>query len=142
MYPQHVPGTARSGQVAQESAGESRRVSRGRGSRNQRLEADECLARGLLLGQGAALTFRHALVRQTILESLSPPHQMALHRMTLDALKASPATRHDLACLAHHAEAASDREAVLAYAPAAARQAAAANAHREAASLYALVLRR
>ena len=66
---------------------------------------------------------------------------MALHRMTLDALKASPATRHDLARLAHHAEAASDREAVLAYAPAAARQAAAANAHREAASLYALALR-
>ena len=103
--------------------------------------AAECLARGMLLGQGEALTFRHELVRQTILESISPPHQVALHRRTLDALKASPATRRDLARLAHHAEAASDREAVLEYAPVAARQAAAANAHREAASLYALALR-
>jgi DNA-binding CsgD family transcriptional regulator len=103
--------------------------------------ADEGLANGVLLTQGEALAFRHELARQTVLESISPPHKMALHRMTLDVLKASPATRHDLARLAHHAEAASDREAVLAYAPAAAEQAAAASAHREAASLYALALR-
>jgi DNA-binding CsgD family transcriptional regulator/tetratricopeptide (TPR) repeat protein len=102
---------------------------------------DECVAIGVLLTQGEALAFRHELARQTILESISPPHKMALHRMTLDVLKASPATRHDLSRLAHHAEAASDREAVLACAPAAAEQAAAASAHREAASLYALALR-
>jgi len=47
-----------------------------------------------------------------------------LHWLTLAALKTSPATRHDLARLAHHAEGANDREAVLAYAPAAAQQAA------------------
>jgi AAA ATPase-like protein len=96
--------------------------------------ADECLAIGVLLAQGEALAFRHELARQAILESISP-HRMALHRMALDALKTSPATRHDLSRLAHHAEAASDREAVLEYAPAAAKQAAAAGAHREAASL-------
>ena len=103
--------------------------------------ADECLAMGMLLVQGEALTFRHELARQTILESISPPHKMALHRMTLDTLKASPARHYDLSRLAHHAEAAGDREAVLEYAPAAARQAAASRAHREAASLYALALR-
>ena len=103
--------------------------------------ADECLAIGVLLAQGETLAFRHELARQTILESISPPHKMALHRLTLDVLKASPATRHDLTRLAHHAEAAGDREAVLEYAPAAAKQAAAASAHREAASLYALALR-
>jgi DNA-binding CsgD family transcriptional regulator len=103
--------------------------------------ADECLAIGVLLAQGEALAFRHELARHTILESISPPHRMVLHRLTLDVLKASPATRHDLARLAHHAEAANDREAVLEYAPAAAKQAAAASAHREAASLYALALR-
>jgi DNA-binding CsgD family transcriptional regulator len=103
--------------------------------------ADECLAIGVLRAQGEALAFRHELARQTILEAISPPHKMVLHRMTLDVLKASPATCHDLPRLAHHAEAASDREAVLEYAPAAAKQAAAASAHREAASLYALALR-
>src|SRR5262249_27272399 len=50
-------------------------------------------------------------------------------------------TGHDLARLAHHAEAAGDREAVREYAPAAARQAAAASAHREAAAQYARALR-
>jgi DNA-binding CsgD family transcriptional regulator len=103
--------------------------------------ADECLAVGVLLAQGEALAFRHELARQIVLASISPPHKMALHRKTLDVLAASPITRHNLSRLAHHAEAASDREAVLVYAPAAAQQAAAASAHREAASLYALALR-
>jgi len=103
--------------------------------------ANECLAIGVLLAQGEALSFRHELARQIILESISPPHRMVLHRLTLDVLKVWPATRHNLARLAHHAEAAGNREAVLAYAPAAANQAAAASAHREAVSLYALALR-
>jgi DNA-binding CsgD family transcriptional regulator len=103
--------------------------------------AEECLAIGVLLAQGEALAFRHELARQIILDSILPSHKIALHRMVLDALKVSPATRHDLSRLAHHAEATSDREAVLEYAPAAARQASAASAHREAAALYALALR-
>ena len=103
--------------------------------------ADECLAMGVLLAQGETLSFRHELARQIVLESIAPPHKMALHRMTMNALQASSTTRHDLARLAHHAEAANDREAVLEYAPAAAQQAVAASAHREAANLYALALR-
>jgi len=47
----------------------------------------------------------------------------------------------DLARLAHHAEAAGDREAVLIYAPAAARRAAELHANREATSQYARALR-
>jgi DNA-binding CsgD family transcriptional regulator/tetratricopeptide (TPR) repeat protein len=43
--------------------------------------------------------------------------------------------------LAHHAQGSGDREAVLEYAPAAARQASSAGAHREAMDLYALALR-
>ena len=65
----------------------------------------------------------------------------ALHRLALELLSPWPATRDDLARLAHHAEAAGDRDAVREYAPAAARRAAAVSAHREAASLYALALR-
>jgi DNA-binding CsgD family transcriptional regulator len=103
--------------------------------------ADECMAIGMLVAQGDLLSFRHELARQTILQSISPPRRMMLHRLALDALKMSPATRDDFARLAHHAEAAGDPESVLAYAPEAARRAAAAGAHREAAALYALALR-
>ena len=54
----------------------------------------------------------------------------------------APRRRPDgLARLAHHAEMAGDRDAVLAYAPAAARRAAEFKAHREAAAQYARALR-
>jgi len=107
--------------------------------------SEECLASGMLVAHddahGAMLAFRHELARQTLLDSISPPHKLALHRMALAALKAAPAAHHDLSRLAHHAEAAGDAEATLEYAPAAARQAAAAGAHREAKALYELALR-
>ena len=103
--------------------------------------AEESLAIGILVTQGEMLAFRHELARQTILETLSPPRKLALHQMTLDALKNSPVTRNDLTRLAHHAEGAGDREAILEFAPAAARHAAAASAHRAASDLYKLALR-
>jgi DNA-binding CsgD family transcriptional regulator len=103
--------------------------------------AEECLGLGMLVAQRNCLAFRHELARQTILDAISPHHCMVVNRLVLNALQANPATRHDLARLAHHAEAADDREAVLTYAPAAARRAAAASARHEAASLYALALR-
>jgi DNA-binding CsgD family transcriptional regulator len=101
---------------------------------------EDCLAAGMLVGQGELLAFRHELARQAVLESISPPRRIALHRMTLDALRAAPGGRRDLARLAHHAAGAGDREAVLAFAPAAARQASDATAHRSAAALYRLAL--
>ena len=102
---------------------------------------DEGLASGVLVAQSELITFRHELARQIILDAISPAHRLVLHRLALDALRASPTAQADLARLAHHAEAAHDREAVLAYAPAAARQAAAAHAYRAADALYALALR-
>lgn len=102
---------------------------------------DECLALGMLVAHGETLAFRHELARQTLLETISPAHKLALHRMALAVLKATPATQQDLARLAHHAEAAGEAEATLEYAPAAARQAAVTGAHREATALYALALR-
>jgi DNA-binding CsgD family transcriptional regulator len=103
--------------------------------------SEECLFSGMLVTQGDVLAFRHELARQVILESIAPTHKLALHRMALDALKNSPIARTDVTRLAHHAGAANDQEAVLEYAPAAAREASAAGAHREAAALYALALR-
>jgi predicted ATPase/DNA-binding CsgD family transcriptional regulator len=103
--------------------------------------AAECLAVGVLQTQDDKLAFRHELARQVILDATSPPLKLALHRLVLAALQASPVIRNDLARLAHHAEAANDYQAVLEYAPAAARQAAAANSHREAAAQYQRALR-
>lgn len=102
--------------------------------------AEECIARGMLQLQGEYYAFRHELARQTILESISLQRKIVLHRMALNALKETPETRNDLARLANHAEGTKDAEAVLEYAPAAARQAAAAGAHRQAIALYELAL--
>jgi DNA-binding CsgD family transcriptional regulator/tetratricopeptide (TPR) repeat protein len=102
---------------------------------------EECLAAGMLQTRGDLLAFRHELARQTILDAISAPRRLMLHRETLSALEAAAAGRGDLARLAHHAEGAEDAQAVLRYAPSAGGQAAAANAHREAAAQYARALR-
>ncbi len=100
---------------------------------------DECLGAGVLRTVGESLEFRHELARQALLESLSAPRRQALHRRALQVLRALPGI--DLARLAHHAEAALDGDAVLEYAPRAARQAAAVGAHREAHAQYSRAVR-
>jgi predicted ATPase/DNA-binding CsgD family transcriptional regulator len=102
---------------------------------------EECIARGMLQSQGETYAFRHGLVRQTILESISPQRKLTLHRMALNALKDSPEMRNDFARLVNHAQVTKDVNAILEYAPFAARQASAASSHREAAALYELALR-
>jgi DNA-binding CsgD family transcriptional regulator/tetratricopeptide (TPR) repeat protein len=102
---------------------------------------EECLATGVLRVQDGAFTFRHELARQAILQALTPTRLLSLHRLVLHALQ-SPATPEvDLARLAHHAEGAAAAEAVLQFAPAAAREAAARGAHRQAAQQFARALR-
>ncbi len=100
---------------------------------------EQCLAAGVLREVGATLEFRHELARQAVLESLSATRRQILHRRALRALRATPDI--DLARLAHHAEAAQDRDAVLEFAPRAARQAAAVGARREAQAQYERALR-
>ena len=102
---------------------------------------EECIAGGMLRVQGDDYAFRHELARQAILETIPPERKMALHRRILAELKESHLTRNDQARLANHAEGTKDVSAVLEYAPAAAQQAAAAGAHREAIELYELALR-
>jgi DNA-binding CsgD family transcriptional regulator/tetratricopeptide (TPR) repeat protein len=103
--------------------------------------AEACLAIGVLQTEGDKLAFRHDLARQVILDAISPSQKLALHRLILAALQASAHTQTDLARLAHHAVGANDAEAVLQHTPVAARQAAAANAHRQAAAHYRQALR-
>ncbi|MCD6032928.1 MAG: transcriptional regulator, LuxR family [Thermomicrobiales bacterium] len=104
-------------------------------------QADECVARGLLRESDGGLVFRHELTRKAILGAITPPRRRLLHARVLAALRNAPPAERDLALLAHHAEEAGDREATLEFAIAAAEQAAALHAHREAAAQYARALR-
>lgn len=103
--------------------------------------ADECLDRGLLVARDGRYAFRHEVAREAILAAADPSMRIRLHARILAALEAEPGAGHPLALLAHHADAAGDRDAVLRYAPAAARQAAAADANREAAAHFARAVR-
>jgi DNA-binding CsgD family transcriptional regulator len=104
-------------------------------------ELAACLASGVLTTMDDAITFRHELARLTVEETLSPDRRITLHRKALAALEAQPVERHDLARLAHHADAAGDTEAVLRFAPEAAARASSLRAHREAAAQYRRALR-
>jgi len=101
----------------------------------------QCLSAGILEVVPGGVAFRHELARMAIEESLSPHRRVALHRRALQTLTAPPVGTVDLTRLAYHAEAAGDTEAVLRFAPAAARHAASTGAHREAAAQYARALR-
>lgn len=102
---------------------------------------EECLRSGALLAAESSVAFRHELARLAVEDSLTPDVRLALHRRALAALSRAPQTATDLARLAHHADGAADRDAVLRYAPAAAEQAAAVGSHREAEAQYARALR-
>jgi DNA-binding CsgD family transcriptional regulator len=102
---------------------------------------ETCLASGMLRAEGHHVAFRHELARLAIDESTAPDRRVALHRAILKTLRAQPEQLRDVARLAHHGEAAGDGEAVLEFAPQAARRAADLGSHREAAEQYARALR-
>ena len=94
---------------------------------------DECIASGVLVSVDANISFRHELARLSIEESIPPTRKRSLHRLALEALLERRSGDRDLARLAHHADAAGEREAVLELAPLAADHASSVGAHREAA---------
>jgi DNA-binding CsgD family transcriptional regulator len=104
---------------------------------------DESLARGVLVLDGAAVTFRHELARLAIAEQVPAFRRITVHRRILEALRPAGGRSAvaDPARLAHHGESAGDAPAVLAFAPVAATRAAALGAHREAALQYRRTLR-
>lgn len=87
---------------------------------------------GILVGTHDALAFRHELARRAWEDALEPAHAAALHARMLRALEDDGTT--PLARVVHHADRAGDAATVLRLAPAAAREAAALGAHREAAA--------
>jgi len=104
-------------------------------------EIEECLASGLMRTQGDQLAFRHQLARDAVYAAIIPPRRRLLHGRALAVLRDLPNREERLAELAHHAELAMDQEEALELAIAAAEQARALGAHREAAQQYARALR-
>jgi DNA-binding CsgD family transcriptional regulator/tetratricopeptide (TPR) repeat protein len=94
---------------------------------------------GVLQVLDDGLAFRHELARRAVEQSLSALRQRALHLRVVQAL--SEAEPRDLPRLVHHAVQAGDVAAILAYAPAAGREAAAAGSHRQALALLEAALR-
>ena len=102
---------------------------------------DGLVSAGILHTDGHTFAFRHELTRTAALEAVPPHRRAVLHRRVLDALHPVANDPDLLARLAHHADMAGDREAVIEYAPAAARRAEGLKAHREAAAQYSRALR-
>ncbi|HEX6933885.1 MAG TPA: LuxR C-terminal-related transcriptional regulator, partial [Streptosporangiaceae bacterium] len=101
--------------------------------------ADEVLATGMLIPDGADLRFRHELVRMAVDAGIAPHRRTELHVRLLTALEELGDA--DPALLAHHADGAGNTDAVLRHAPEAARRSSELGAHREAAAQYARALR-
>ena len=101
---------------------------------------EECADAGILLVDNTSIGFRHELARRAVEDSLPAPRAQSLHAKVLSALL-SRGAESQLARVVHHAAKSGDAAAVLEYAPIAARQAAALNAHRESALHYQTALR-
>ena len=91
-------------------------------------DVEEAIARGVLVGDGPALGFRHELIREAIEASISPSRHATLSARVVAALERAGA---DSARLAHHAERAGMRSQACAYATAAATEAERVGALRE-----------
>ena len=94
--------------------------------------------RGLLTVRPSRVAFRHEVTRRAIVDSVPAARRIELNRRVLAVLAGLDDA--DLSELVHHATAAGDAAAIVRYAPAAAREAARAGAHREAVAHFALSL--
>jgi len=92
--------------------------------------ADDCISRGVLVADGAGVSFRHELARLVVEQSLPQAQRAAVHSRALAGLTARGSGDHRR--LAHHAAGCGNRAAVLEHAPLAADRAARLGAHREA----------
>ena len=93
---------------------------------------------GLLAVTPSRVSFRHELARRAVVDSMPAARRVAANRLVLAALLARPGI--EVSRVRHHAAQAGDSDAVIEHGPAAAREAAAAGAHREAAAHLRLVL--
>jgi DNA-binding CsgD family transcriptional regulator/tetratricopeptide (TPR) repeat protein len=94
--------------------------------------------RGLLTVGRGLVRFRHELTRRAVLDSLGGARRVELERTALRALEVIGTA--DLSQMVHHAVACGDNASLARYGPAAAREAVASGAHREAVRHYETVL--
>jgi DNA-binding CsgD family transcriptional regulator len=104
-------------------------------------QLDGCLESGVLREDADGVAFRHELARLAVEDEVPAGRRRRLHAELMAALRARSVGDSLASRLAHHAERAGDGPAVLEYAESAARQAAAAGAHREAAQQFGRALR-
>ena len=95
--------------------------------------------RGIVTVVDGAIAFRHELARRAVERSLPLIRRIELNRAAVAVLR--DRDDPDLPLLVHHAVQAGDLDTILASGPAAAREAAAASAHRQALAHYAAVVR-
>ncbi|MFI6679654.1 AAA family ATPase [Kribbella sp. NPDC050470] len=93
---------------------------------------------GLLTVSPERVAFRHELTRRAIVDSLPAARRIELNEVVLAVLNSHGEA--DLSRLVHHARQAGDLDAIVRFGPDAAREAARAGSHREAAAHYRLVL--
>jgi ATP/maltotriose-dependent transcriptional regulator MalT len=107
--------------------------------------------RGLLTVQPGHVAFRHELTRRAIVDALPVARRLELNALVLATMEgldtrrwvkrdSSSLANTDASRLVHHASEAGDIDALVRYAPIAARDAATSGAHREAAAHYTLAL--
>lgn len=101
----------------------------------------ECIDAGVLVADAGTIGFRHELARRATAEQIPDYQRRLLHKRALTVLAEPPIDPNILAALAFHADQAGDTDAVILYGAAAAERASALGANRQAAELYALVLR-
>jgi DNA-binding CsgD family transcriptional regulator/tetratricopeptide (TPR) repeat protein len=94
--------------------------------------------RGMLTVTPARVAFRHELMRRAVAAGIPASRRIAANRVVLAVLLERGGA--DLSRIVHHAAEAGDTAALVRFAPAAAREAAGAGSHREAAAHYEVVL--
>ncbi|MGH3875799.1 MAG: ATP-binding protein [Actinophytocola sp.] len=99
---------------------------------------DEAVRLGVLRADDSTVSFAHELARRAVEHGIASARRRELNRLVLEVL-----TQHqvDVARLNHHAVRADDRDAVVRFAPIAARRAASLDAHREAVDHFEQALR-
>ncbi|MCH7772436.1 MAG: AAA family ATPase [Bacteroidetes bacterium] len=101
---------------------------------------DHCINKAILITEKNLVSFRHELGRLAILNSIPEMKRMQLHQKVLNCLLENSNHQSLLARIVHHAVEAGDKNAIIKYAPLAAKQAALLGSHREAAANYLIAL--
>ena len=97
---------------------------------------DECMNSGILKTETEYVSFKHELSRMAVEESLSDSKKFELNEAVLQTLLKQKNTESYLARIIHHAIKADNKEVIINYASAAAKQASSLGAHRLAADHY------